>query len=70
MLKVALEMMLFAALFALMVFAPQVVIGRPQGSITQDTAEQLAAGDLGFLSTSHNALLGPIIEGAGGTPAA
>ena len=30
-----------AALFALMVFAPQGVIGRPQGSISQDIADQL-----------------------------
>ena len=57
-----------AALFALMVFAPQVVIGRPQGSDNNlETAEtHLPSTALGFLSTLPKKLLGAVIEGAGG----
>jgi hypothetical protein len=73
-LKVALEIMLYqkiATLFALMAFAPQRVIGRPQGSQTHDIPDQIA-GDLGALGAIlvPPGVIAAGIQGAGGAPAA
>ena len=72
-LKVALEIMLYqkiATLFALMVFAPLGVIGRPQGSQTHDIPDQLAS-DFGSLAAIvvPPGVIGAAIQGAGGPPA-